>query len=487
MNTQTHPWARLWWKEWRQTWLLAALIVALAPLAALAHALDAHFLDNLQYAYYAEIVNDIAFGLALVLLFTSAIWRIVRQEAKTPISDILPISAPKRWVATYVYPLYLPVLAGLVMGGMANAGRIGAHASPTQILLGVVHALALFITITAIVSVFSVLPAVCGGMVWFFTLTYPDSWAVSLPWYGSIPLAGVVAHLVWMPFLRKKQMVVGRFVAGVVFFLMLSPMPLLLGKVGAPRHPASAQVAAVPPTQGAVQPDRVHGVVIVGAGFIRAAEHWDIEKYLDQHYPTLDQGRNDEAHWREAKAHARRNTVLYRDGVTGEERTLMVSEATYIVTYLDQRQEVILYQWRKGNKSLRVVGWQVQTGAVRDIARLPVAPSMRAQGSSRLGWIGSEMVMPSPDQRYLCVTELSQYQIPRGLDLWLVDIERGGAKLLLPDCGGLPEGDGGMRYPIVSWQDDRVGVVINRDDTRVMTFDLPSGKARVMALNGGAR
>ncbi len=173
-------WQRLLWKEARESWPVLGISLALPLLLFL--------LMGLVRPNNAGMIPPFEAVVALLSILTS-LWAVdrvygkalVRRKARTQ----LPVPAQTRWLATYLLPLLIPLVAGSTLGllfveykynlGYTHFGSPLPEATYMQYYYAPIKAvapyvpplmlymLANFLLCTTLTSAFSPIPAVMAG------------------------------------------------------------------------------------------------------------------------------------------------------------------------------------------------------------------------------------------------------------------------------------------------------------------------------------
>lgn len=468
---RTHPWQRLWWKDWQHLGLFLGIIAIITVTAAIGAVQMASSHDrNMQR--FAEDIRSSALGLVLLTSLAVAIWRVSSEQVKTPLAALLPISPAQRWVALYLYPLLFSVIGGLIVTyfyGWANTGSI-------HIALGVMYGVTLFTVATSLTITLTAFAAIVFGAVWvffhFILLDAPEYW----PYYPVAVAGALLGHLCWSAFQRNRRRPLGRVMAVVG---MVVPFGIALAVNYVVTPPTSSAMESGQSQRSQYPQQRIFGAYYNEGVSVQDAYQNDQYSFLRKQYP--EQARNgdySDAQHKEAAKHARRNTLTFNEWPMGKERTLQLKKLTMVLSYRKAQREVIMLQQAGPRAAMDVVAWQVDGTTTRRIMRLPanwLATHLSVRNIDA-GVYEQRFVSQSPDDRYLCLLMPSLYAVPMSQDLWLLDLEEGKARILLPQLSNRFEN----HVSNIAWDKNRIGIVTSRN--QAYEVQLPDGKMTRMAF-----
>lgn len=368
-------WQRLLWREYRESAPFVLIGVAL-PILLLA---------------FRKYRGDIVLLPVMVIMVMVAVWAAARAQEKR--DSELPLPVPLRLASRYLLPVIGVSMIGLAVGCLA-AFRFYPSAHPNLIPLTIGLCIVIYMLCLVGSSVLTLIPAIFMGLVGVFisfALLFDNPPLAVFHW---LPLrllcVALVTAVFWEGYRGRGRLVIARIALPVLMTVAIFWAPLSNIEIDNLTHTSSS----LPPS----------------APVIAVYNSFDSEGTLSMDYD-----------------HIQRGYICLFDKRTP--RRYFISPARiapsgdYIrsLACLDRRVVLFAVQAPK-DVNIRVVAWDAPTGQVNERFRFT-------------GWRGMISRYPyasqSPDNRYLLLGVDSK--IGLGYDIWLLDMQRNGATLVVPN------------------------------------------------------
>ncbi len=424
-----HLWHRLLWKEARESWPLLGISLAL-PLALVAWLHDPHT------RCITSMPVEVGGALLSILITLWAVDRVhgkalVRRKARTQ----LPVPAFTRWLATYLLPLLIPLLAGIALGILLvenkHAMYLITHDSLTNgapdreysyqfaqryLLDFLLYMLATFALSTTLAAVLPAIPAVMAGIVWLFLGFDATSPTRNLTLFLCAIGGALLGSLAWELCARRQWYLPGRVLA-LLLLAGLTSAPALLALLTTPQP---------------VDPSIVNGYAMQYRGvyttdnLIRLESSLNSISSLEYNKPNVKSDANRPPFYKYIPP---TDEVVYHNLHEGDLTKQHEFEANVLPLLIANQHEAFLAQQRPHEAAIHLLTWDLRSDAVHEVMQFPVKYDA-LRFVSLLGNVDSySNAALSPDGRYLLFA-LASEAMP-GRDIWVLDLAQRRAGLVM--------------------------------------------------------